>query len=105
MLEAENQWISQYRHCIYIQSPGLENAGYEQHTRECARLFGWQYESLRGDNRLLSSLLAGQWEDTEFLICPPGYYIEAAYDEAKIRAAAPRQTGQGGIAVKKGEGI
>ncbi len=92
LMEAETSWIKQYRHCIYIQSPALSNGDYEQHTQDCARLFGWQYESLRGDNRLLQQLLEGQWPEDEFLICPPGHCVQATFDQRKITAVSQQDS-------------
>ena len=103
LIEAENGWIEKYKHCIYIQSPGLDNTRYEQHARDCARLFGWQFESLLGDNRLLARLLTGGWEEAEFLVCPPGHIVEATFDQSKIRAVLPQPQGQGNDSTIMGE--
>lgn len=54
--------------------------------RKAAAYNGWSYEEFQGDSRLLRKLTTGEWDDQEFLICPPHHRIEAAYDGAKLKA-------------------
>jgi hypothetical protein len=59
---------------------------FEQQSRADAAARGWQYEKLAGDMRLLQGLLDGPWDDTRYLVVPPGKQIAASYDDAVIKA-------------------
>jgi len=70
-----------YRQFSYIEM-GVEPDGrFERHTREQAVERGWKFEKLQGDMRLIDKLVAGGWDDEEFLVVPPGHRIVARYDE------------------------
>jgi len=73
-----------YRQFSYIEM-GVEPDGrFERHTREQAAERGWKFEKLRGDMRLIDKLVAGDWDDEEFLVVPPGRRIVARYDESIV---------------------
>lgn len=56
------------------------NCAAESACRDCARHLGWTFRRLPGDPTLLSDLLTGPWDDTRFLVVPPGRVIRAAAD-------------------------
>lgn len=88
LMAEERDWVKNYRSCIFIDSPVYQNKSYEDYAEEAAEAYGWQFSHEQGNQYLLTRLLAGEWNDTEFLICPAGNMVEAEYSDRKIRAAA-----------------
>jgi len=73
-----------YRRLTYIET-GLEPDGrFEQRARDEAVRRGWEFELISGDLRLFESLLAGNWEDRDFLVVPPGWRVKSTYDQDVI---------------------
>ena len=90
LLEAERSWVYNYKNCVYIDSPVYEDASYVEYTRQAAADYGWAFSREPGEQGYLRRLLAGGWDDREFLVCPPGHIIEADYSDRKVRAASPK---------------
>lgn len=84
--EQDEAWSGKYRYCGYITFPGPWEEEYLKITEETARYHGWEMKRLEGDMSMLQRLLAGKWDPEEFLVCPPGYRIEASFDESKVTA-------------------
>lgn len=73
-----------YRQLTFIET-GLEpNGEFEERARREAADRKWRFEKLRGDLGLFHRLVAGDWDDAEFLIVEPGWRIVARYDEGII---------------------
>ena len=84
LLEQFNGYQRNYRQLAYIAT-GLEPDGrFERQAREEAARRGWQFEIIRGDLRLLERLVAGDWDDNDFLVVPPGWRVKPTYDGAVI---------------------
>ena len=62
------------------------NPRYEDIAKEMAANNHWGFKSFQGDERMLSLLARGEWNDEEFLFCPPYHRVEAEYSGKKIRA-------------------
>jgi len=86
LLDAENAWVQNYHTCGFITSPVYHNPAYPALARHFAAENGWKYQEVDGSMRLIEQLTRGAWDEKEFLICPPGYRIEASFDETKLRA-------------------
>ncbi len=84
LLENELGWVTKYKSCGYIASPTMPNEQYEAYTRQAAQHFGWSFHRLEGDNTMLEKLLNRNWQDDDFLICPPGSKTIATYDGSKL---------------------
>jgi hypothetical protein len=75
-----NRYEHTYRRLTYI-STGLEPDGsFEQRARDEAARRGWSFEQVPGDLVLIERLLAGNWDEADFLVVPPGWRITASYD-------------------------
>jgi hypothetical protein len=84
LFEQFNGYQRNYRQLAYIAT-GLEPDGsFEQRAREEAAHRGWQFETIRGDLRLLERLVAGDWDEADFLVVPPGWHVMATYDDGVI---------------------
>jgi hypothetical protein len=84
LFEQFNGYQRNYRQLAYIAT-GLEPDGsFEQQAREEAARRGWQFETIRGDLRLLERLVAGDWDEADFLVVPPGWRVKATYDDGVI---------------------
>ena len=90
LIEQFNGYQRNYRQLAYIAT-GLEPDGsFEQQAREEAARRGWQFETIHGDLRLFERLVAGDWDENDFLVVPPGWRVKPTYD--------------GGIIEKEGRG-
>ena len=80
LLEQFNGYQRNYRQLAYIAT-GLEPDGsFEQQAREEAARRGWQFETIQGDLRLFERLVAGEWDEADFLVVPPGWRVKPTYD-------------------------
>ena len=79
-----NGYQRNYRQLAYIAT-GLEPDGsFEQQAREEAARRGWQFETVCGNMRLFERLVAGDWDENDFLVVPPGWRVKATYGESVI---------------------
>jgi hypothetical protein len=84
LFEQFNGYQRNYRKLAYIAT-GLEPDGsFERRAREEAARHGWQFETIRGDLRLFERLVAGDWDDNDFLVVPPGWRVKPTYDRGII---------------------
>lgn len=82
LYEELNKYKQQYRGLTFIET-GLEPDGrFEEEARAEAAEKGWEYAKVPGDLSLFRKLIAGEWDDKDFLVVEPGWRIVARYDEA-----------------------
>ena len=80
LFEQFNGYQRNYRQLAYIAT-GLEPDGrFERQAREEAARRGWKFDMLRGDLRLFERLVAGDWDEADFLVVPPGWRVRPTYD-------------------------
>ena len=84
LMECSSQWLSNYRHCIYITSPLGDLPEHTAFARQAAADFGWGYQEVPGDLSYLTALVNGPWDDGRFLICPPRSKVAAEYSPRKF---------------------
>lgn len=66
---------------------GVEPDGrFESEARRRADEKGWEFEKVAGDMTLIQQLLAGSWNEKDFLFVPPGFEVRPCYDERVIEA-------------------
>lgn len=93
LMEAERGWVKNYQSCVYIESPVYHTDVYETYAQNAAKSYGWQFRREQGDQRMLHDLLAGAWNEAEYLVCPPCHIVQPDYSDRKIRACKPEEAG------------
>jgi hypothetical protein len=74
-----NAYQTAYRQLTYIAT-GLEpDDRFERQARQEAARKGWEFERVEGNLDLFERLLAGDWNEENFLIVPPGWRVTATY--------------------------
>ncbi len=94
LVEEGNSWIKNYNFACYIKSPVYHRDAYSRYCQTAAESFGWEYREEPGSMDYFSALLNGDWDEERFLVCPPGYQLEATYDERKLMAVPANQCEQ-----------
>ena len=84
IMEAENNWIMEYQHLIYIESPVYHNVEYIDYTKRAADYLDCKFSREQGEMSFVRELLNGPWIEERFLICPPECRIIRRFDENKI---------------------
>ena len=68
-------WRRHYRRAVFIDTGTGQRETYRDAARQMADRFGWRYEELPGDLRLLRKLLTAETGDGEVARIEPGYVI------------------------------
>jgi hypothetical protein len=86
LLEHDKQWMTNYNYGGFITSDVYHSSAYAETARKAAAENGWEYIEVDGDSSYSKRLMAGNWDDAAFLVCPPGHTIQPSYDEMKLKA-------------------
>jgi hypothetical protein len=73
LVEADREIFAPYRTACYVDITADQQA--EVYSRHCAECLGWGFRRETGDPGMLRALLAGPWDEKDFLIVPPGMRI------------------------------
>ena len=73
LIEQETQWLANYNRAAFLNMGLGDIDYYREFTQQVAESHGWSYEELAGDTRLIDRLLAGDWDESEFLIVRAGH--------------------------------
>lgn len=79
------RWMSHYTRAAFIDTGLGEAEVFAVKAQDKAAHEGWIFEKLPGDRRLVNQLMAGAWNDDEFLVVPPGFAIQQANNEGVVR--------------------
>jgi hypothetical protein len=85
LMETLGGWLRNYRKLAYIDTHTGDFEAYKDIARRQADEQGWDYEDLDGSIGLMLRLLAGAWDEDEFLVVPPGQTIAAAHDDRIVK--------------------
>jgi len=77
---------------IYISLPETKHLGYEHTCRKKAGEESREFIEISGDVRLIQQLVAGEWNNEEYLVVGPGMEIQGVYDWDEIIRATPFKT-------------
>lgn len=86
LFEQFTSYQSAYRQLTFIETGPEPDGGFERQARDEAARRGWLFEKIRGDLGLFERLLAGAWDEQEFLVVPPGWRVTASYDGEILQA-------------------
>ena len=86
LFEQESQWLANYNRAVFLNMGLGDIDYYRRFTQQVAKSHGWSYEELPGDTRLIDRLLAGDWDDSEFLIVRPGQRTQESVTAGIISA-------------------
>jgi hypothetical protein len=59
---------------------------FEKLAGERAQKHNWKFDRVDGSLSLLERMIAGSWNDEDFLVVPPGHRVVSTYDDRIIRA-------------------
>jgi hypothetical protein len=78
-----------YTQVTFIEMGIEPDSSFEQRAHEKAEARGWKFEKITGDMGLIQRLVDGAWDDSEFLVVPPGWKITAHYNSGIVAAQEP----------------
>jgi hypothetical protein len=84
LMETLGRGERNYGHMTFIEMGVEPDDRFEHEARKSAAQRGWTFEKMRGDLSLLKRLVDGVWNESEFLVVPPGHRLVARYDEGVI---------------------
>lgn len=77
-----------YDRITYIDM-GLEpDSSFEDCARKEAHEKGWKFEKIKGDLSLLQGLVDGPWDESRYLVVPPGSKVANVYSTEIIKAVS-----------------
>ena len=86
LMETLGGWTANYSRLVYIDT-GLGNRPfYEADSKKAAGESGWELETVAGDVSLLAALTGGAWEESAFLVVPPGEKVAAVYGQKIVES-------------------
>lgn len=85
LIEVEKSWMQHYSCAALIEWPELQNARFDEITRDIARRQSLEYLRVAGENTLIKKLVWGEWDES-FLIVQPGQKIAYSNDERLLIA-------------------
>jgi Protein of unknown function (DUF1638) len=87
LFEQFNAFRRHYSQLTYV-SPGVEGEdAFRAQARAEAKKEAWRFDEVQGSLSLLQRLVNGEWDDTDFLIIPPGSSIRATLGESIVDIA------------------
>ncbi len=75
-----NGYQTNYRQLTYIATGVEPDDRFEKQARQEAKQMGWEFDKVEGNLCLFERLLAGDWNEQDFLIVPPGWKVTATFD-------------------------
>jgi hypothetical protein len=72
----------------YIETPVSRGLGHAKAMKALAQAEGREFILIPGSLRLLEGLIAGDWDEEDYLIVRPGEHIEPAYDSDRVIVAS-----------------
>jgi len=76
-----HHYRSAYCQLTYIRTGVEPDARFEEQARSEAEKRGWKFDLVDSDLRYFEALLNGSWDDSDFLVVPPGWRVVARYDD------------------------
>lgn len=77
--------LRNYSKLAYIQTNVPYSDEVEKISAQWAKEQNWQFCRIKGNTRLLSMAMDGNWTEAEFLVIEPGMTVEPSYDDKIIK--------------------
>ena len=90
LMSVLHSWQGNYSRACFIDSGAASPrrlAQFREQARAIAGPYGWQYDELSADTRMLRDLFDGHWTEEDFLVVPPGHRIEPSNDSRVLTIA------------------
>jgi hypothetical protein len=88
LMEMEQDWLHAYDRATFVDLGVGDTQADIRYTQKCAEWLGWSFDRQQGDPSLLSNLLSGQWDASQFLVLEPGETVRFTADNS-ILASTP----------------
>ncbi len=86
LMDMEAEMLRNYKRMAHISWPNIPDDESVGSARGTAARKGWRFDQFPGGDRLMRKLLWGEWDDSEFLVVPPGQKLVPSYDDGVIKA-------------------
>lgn len=86
LMDMEREILRHYNRLCLIHWDTVPAETALQQANETARQKNWELEVLQGQDTLLKKLLWGDWQESDFLIVPPGGQIQPSWNEAVMKS-------------------
>jgi hypothetical protein len=86
LLEVSQTWLQNYRRGMLIRFDFDQKLQLREKVAKICRTQGWTMDELAGDLRLLQNWVDGSWNESDFLIVPPGHAVYPAHQDHIIEA-------------------
>jgi hypothetical protein len=86
LYEELTRYQQSYQQLTFIETGIEPDDRFEAQARAEAAEKGWKFEKLGGDLALFRQLLAGNWDEANFLVVPPGHRIVSRPDGGIVAA-------------------
>jgi hypothetical protein len=90
LFEELTRYRQNYQQLTFIETGIEPDDRFEAQARTEAAEKGWKFEKLGGDLALFRQLLAGNWDEANFLVVPPWHRIVARPDGGIVAAEGVR---------------
>lgn len=81
LMETLEGGLKHYTKFTYIDTGVGDFPEYKEEVKAEAAERGWEYEEYQGNTELFALMLAGDWNDNDFLVIPPGEKIKPTYGD------------------------
>lgn len=75
LMDMEQNWMKEYSWATYVDWGLPCSDEYRRYTHECAEYLKWSFDELKGDQGLITRLVDGEWNESEFLVLEPGQKV------------------------------
>ena len=94
LLEVSQTWLQNYSRGMLIRFDFDQKLRLREKVASICQSQGWTFDELAGDLGLLQHWVDGEWNESDFLIVPPGHAVYLSHQDHIIEAR-PVQAGTG----------
>jgi hypothetical protein len=87
LFEELTRYKTNYSQFTFIEMGIEPDDRFERRAREEADDRGWKFEKVQGNMALIEALANGDWDESRFLVVPPGHRVAARYGDDGVIGA------------------